>query len=1007
MNKKILFGTLFAAMSFSGGLCGQTASDTAFFRSKNDTLTAFCRTHQGTHNNYLGRVRLDSLKADGRTATLYYNASLADYPMRADVCDGIYSILRDGLPSDVKVKVVVQGREIHELIPDFYSQAGKKKKPLRAKDIPTPLVAPADRPYSISDGLFGNHIALWQSHGYYYEQKLLRWEWQRARIFQTVEDLYTQSFVLPYLVPMLEKAGAVVMLPRERDVQMNEVIVDNDMPASGYYERNGKYAWEKGDSAGFASPKAVYLDGENPFTMGTYRRVKTVSKGSESVAVWQPEFKKPGSYAVYVSYKSFPDSADDALYTVYHKGGKNTYKVNQKMGGGTWIYLGTFDFDKGKSSARVELSNKSSREGRTVSADGVKIGGGMGNIARTAPADTSLTQGDAKRVAEMGITPEAVTSGYPRFTEGARYFLQWAGFPYKVYNYGNGMDYTDDYTSRGKWVNYLLGGTAANPQGEGLGIPVDLSFAFHSDAGTKKDNTIVGTLMIYTLESDGSTDYPNGSSRYANRDLADLIQTQIVSDVRAQDEPQWTRRPLRNGNYAESRMPLVPSALLELLSHQNFADMRYGLDPRFRFTVSRAIYKGMLKYLAARDNRPYVVQPLAVDNFSVEFAGNDKVSLKWQPVADSLEPTAAPDSYIVYTRIGDGAFDNGTPVKENAITLQITPGQMYSFKVTAVNKGGESFDSEILSAYRAINEKGVVLVVNGFDRVSAPESFASPDSLFGGFLDNRDHGVPYKKDISYIGSQHEFRRTIPWMDDDSAGFGASDGNYETMVIAGNTFDYPAVHGRSLVELGYSFVSASNEAVENGHVDMSAYPVVDLILGKQRQSLLGHNYSRIDYPAFSKKLQKAIADYTAKGGNILVSGAFVATDLWDSYNTDKDDRDFANNVLKFRWMTNCASRTGEVEAAVSPYPELGGQYSFATQPNEDVYCVESPDGLVPVGRGAFTVMRYSDNNISAAVAYKGDDYSTVVLGFPVEAVRGHDKRTELIGKALNFFFSVKK
>ena len=61
----------------------------------------------------------------------------------------------------------------------------------------------------------------------------------------------------------------------------------------------------------------------------------------------------------------------------------------------------------------------------------------------------------------------------------------------------------------------------------------------------------------------------------------------------------------------------------------------------------------------------------------------------------------------------------------------------------------------------------------------------------------------------------------------------------------------------------------------------------------------------------------------------------------------------------------------------------------------------------MGRGAFTVMRYSDNNISAAVAYKGDDYSTVVLGFPIETVRGHDKRTELIGKALDFFFSVKK
>ena len=33
------------------------------------------------------------------------------------------------------------------------------------------------------------------SHGWYYEPKLDRWEWQRARIFQTVEDLYTQSYV--------------------------------------------------------------------------------------------------------------------------------------------------------------------------------------------------------------------------------------------------------------------------------------------------------------------------------------------------------------------------------------------------------------------------------------------------------------------------------------------------------------------------------------------------------------------------------------------------------------------------------------------------------------------------------------------------------------------------------------------------------------------------------------------------------------------------------------------
>lgn len=1006
MNLKFAFCALLATCSLVQGHA-QTAVDTAFFRSKNDTLTAYCRARQGTHNYYVGRVRLDSLSVSGRQITLHYNPVLAQYPMRADVCADIYAILRDSLPASLQgygLQVRTEGKEINELIPAFYrEQASKKKKAVKLRDIPAPMVAPMDKAQQPTEGLYGRHIAMWQSHGYYYEQKLLRWEWQRARIFQTVEDLYTQSFVLPYLVPMLERAGAVVILPRERDWQIEEIISDNDTPTSGYYEKNsGKYAWEAGREAGFAHPKAYYVDGENPFEMGTYRQAATVSKGQASVAVWQPEFDKEGTYAVYVSYKTLPESADDALYTVYHKGGKTSFRVNQKMGGGTWVYLGKFDFDKGKS-GRVELSNHSAREGRIITADGVKIGGGMGNIARTVPADTSLLSGDARRVAAMGLIPEPIVSGYPRFTEGARYFMQWAGVPYEVYAPFNGQDYTDDYAGRPRWVNYLAGGSAVNPDEKGLNIPVDLSFAFHSDAGTKLDNTIVGALSIYTLKSNGDTRFKDGSSRYANRDLADLVQTQIISDVRAQCAQDFTRRQLMNGNYAESRIPEVPSMLLELLSHQNFADMRYGLDPRFRFVVSRAIYKGMLKFLSALDGRPYVVQPLPVDHFSVEFAGEDRVRLSWSAVADTLEPTARPDAYVVYTRVGDGGFDNGQLVKDTTCTLAIAPGQQYGFKVTAVNKGGESFDSETLTAMRAMNEKGVVLIVNGFDRVSAPESFATRDSTYAGFMDFRDSGVPYMQDISYIGAMHEFRRRIPWMDDDSAGFGASDGDYETKVVAGNTFDYPAVHGRSLAELGYSFVSASNEAVEDGSVDLSRYKAVDLILGKQRRSMLGHSEDRVDFKVFSKPMQQAIADYVASGGNILVSGAYVASDLWDSPYADKQGKEFANKVLKYRWMTDCASHTGEVEPAVSPYASLAGNYRFATRPNENIYSVESPDGLVPVGDRAFTVMRYADNNISAGIAYAGDDYRAVVLGFPIEVVEGQDKRTELLGNILAFFF----
>ena len=143
--------------------------------------------------------------------------------------------------------------------------------------------------------------------------------------------------------------------------------------------------------------------------------------------------------------------------------------------------------------------------------------------------------------------------------------------------------------------------------------------------------------------------------------------------------------------------------LLELLSHQNFADMRYGLDPRFRFTVSRAIYKGMLQFICSQYHMDYIVQPLPVDNMALKMAGENEIELTWQPVADPLEPTANAEKYIVYTRIGDSDFDNGVLVDKNTYRTALPAGMVCSYKVTAVNKGGESFPSEILSAGRALN----------------------------------------------------------------------------------------------------------------------------------------------------------------------------------------------------------------------------------------------------------------------------------------------------------------
>ena len=99
--------------------------------------------------------------------------------------------------------------------------------------------------------------------------------------------------------------------------------------------------------AGFGYKKNILEDNDNPFRMGTLRIVNTVRNADEvSVAKWAAEIPERGEYAVYVSYSSLPNSATDATYRINSLAGTSEFKVNQRMGGGTWIYLGHFPLDK-------------------------------------------------------------------------------------------------------------------------------------------------------------------------------------------------------------------------------------------------------------------------------------------------------------------------------------------------------------------------------------------------------------------------------------------------------------------------------------------------------------------------------------------------------------------------------------------------------------------------------------------------------------------------------------
>jgi hypothetical protein len=475
-----------------------------------------------------------------------------------------------------------------------------------------------------------------------------------------------------------------------------------------------------------------------------------------------------------------------------------------------------------------------------------------------------------------------------------------------------------------------------------------------------------------------------------------------VNDIRKKYDPAWNRRALENAGYSESRNPNVPSLLVELLSHQNFLDMQFAQDPRFKFDVARAMYKGMLRFLSVQDHFKYVVEPLPVTDFRSALNG-DSVILHWEPTLDSLEPTAKAERYIVYTRIDSGDFDNGRIVDHPYAKLgAIKAGVIYSYKVTAINAGGESFPSEILSVCNMPKDQKKVLIVNGFDRVSAPATVSTPG--YSGFVNGEDMGVPYKYDISFTGREYNYDSTSQWKTNDDPGWGASRSDYEGKVIAGNTFDYPYVHGKSLMENGYGFESASVKSVENGEVDLRKYSLIDLILGEQKKTCWERpkedTLRGIEYKTIPEKLQKEIKYYIEGGGNILVSGAYVGSDLFKVKPLDTTDIQFAENILKYRLDTDHGSSGGGVYSADSLFMPKYSSFEYNTKLNDKIYAVESPDAI-GAAKGSKVIMRYSENEFPAGIGYKGK-YGVIVMGIPFETIEGVKVRAGVMKSILIYF-----
>ena len=122
-------------------------------------------------------------------------------------------------------------------------------------------------------------------------------------------------------------------------------------------------------------------------------------------------------------------------------------------------------------------------------------------------------------------------------------------------------------------------------------------------------DTIVGSIGICTTDFNKGL-LGDGHDRIVSRDLADMVVDGLIRDIKAGIGRDWGWRGVWDRNYCESREPQVLSMLLELLSHQNYWDMKLAMNSNFRFMASRSIYK--VKDMV--NGTPHMIDIMKVNN---------------------------------------------------------------------------------------------------------------------------------------------------------------------------------------------------------------------------------------------------------------------------------------------------------------------------------------------------------------------------------------------------------
>ena len=636
---------------------------------------------------------------------------------------------------------------------------------------------------------------------------------------------------------------------------------------------------------------------------GAGDRVAAADPAAGVSATWTLTPPVAGEYAVYAWARGGSAVAHHARYTIRHAGGETALEADLERDGYTWRFLGFFPFDPADPPSRraVVLEPGADEPGLVLVADAVRIGGGMGSIA-----------------------DGGSTSGRPRWEESGYYFAPFMGCDTCMTNRVTAMPHYAAWENEA-WEDSIYLSWHTNAPDPGTGTS---SFVYSSGGW------------------DGTFDGVAGS-----QELQQFVHAEIIGDIRAGYDPDWTDRGMHTANFGEINPAYndeMPAVLVELAFHDTPSDAAYLKDPKFRMLAARAMCQGIIRYFAWKDGTAVHLPPEPPTHLVVVPSPDGTVRLSWRAppydTGDGLLGDPA-ERYRVYRTTGPlGPFVLAGETEETAFALDgVAPGETVFLRVTAVNAGGESFPTPVAVARPPRPGEPRILVVDGFDRLDAAALVRRYESDRLGWVDRM------------------FLRRM------------------------NTFGYAVAHGEALAAVPAGIASAANEAVEDGDAALGLFAAVDWFLGEE---------STAD-ETFSAAEQQRVGPWLDGGGRLLVTGAELAWDL--DHMGSGTDRTFLADRLHAAYVQDDAGSYTVTGTAGGPLASLAGiEYDDGTH---GIYEVDYPDALAPAS-GGVAAAGYDGTSLTACTAYDGVS-RTLTCGFPLETIVDAGDRAAFMEAAMAF------